>query len=121
MNLSAGKQALIWGTVALVFVLVLWGLGDVLMPFLLGMGIAYLLDPVADRLERSGLSRVWAVTLITLVVIFALMAALVLLIPLLVRQGTQLIQTAPAMIDRLQDRQAMRERVIAAWRGGQAD
>ena len=65
-----------WGTVALVFVLVLWGLGDVLMPFLLGMGIAYLLDPVADRLERSGLSRVWAVTLITLVVIFALMAAL---------------------------------------------
>ncbi len=55
MNLSAGKQALIWGTVALVFVLVLWGLGDVLMPFLLGMGIAYLLDPVADRLERSGL------------------------------------------------------------------
>lgn len=103
MNLSAGKQALIWGTVALVFVLVLWGLGDVLMPFLLGMGIAYLLDPVADRLERSGLSRVWAVTLITLVVIFALMAALVLLIPLLVRQGTQLIQTAPAMIDRLQD------------------
>ena len=31
------------------------------------------------------------------------------------------IDLAERMIDRLQDRQAMRERVIAAWRGGQAD
>lgn len=103
MRLSAGKQALIWGTMALLVVLVLWGLGNVLMPFLLGMGIAYLLDPVADRLERAGVSRVWAVTLITAIVILALIALIVLLVPLLYRQGLQLIQTAPAMIDRLQE------------------
>ena len=60
MNLSAGKQALIWGTVALVFVLVLWGLGDVLMPFLLGMGIAYLLADAGHLLGDVGQVEVGA-------------------------------------------------------------
>ena len=33
--------------------------GSTLLPFLLGAAIAYFLDPIADRLERLGLSRVW--------------------------------------------------------------
>ena len=30
---------------------------DILLPFVAGMALAYLLDPVADRLERLGISR----------------------------------------------------------------
>lgn len=103
MRFAGSKQAIWWGAGALILALVLWVLGGAIMPFLLGMAIAYFLDPVADRLERAGLSRVLAVTLITAVVILALATALVWLVPLLIRQGTQLVETAPAMIDRLQE------------------
>ena len=103
MRFAGSKQAIWWGAVALVLTLVLWFLGGAIMPFLLGMAIAYFLDPVADRLERAGVSRTLAVTLITAVVILALATALVWLVPLLIRQGTQLVETTPAMIDRLQE------------------
>lgn len=102
MRFAGSKQALWWGAVALIVVLVLWFLGGAIMPFLLGMAIAYFLDPVADRLERAGLSRVLAVALITAIVVLALATALVWLVPLLIRQGTQLIETTPQMIDQLQ-------------------
>ena len=102
MRFAGSKQAIWWGAVALVLVLVLWLLGGAIMPFLLGMSIAYLLDPVVDRLERAGVSRGLAVVLITGLAVLALTTALVWLVPLLIRQGTQLVETTPAMIDRLQ-------------------
>ena len=40
--------------------LLLWLLSDVLLPFVAGMALAYLLDPLADRLERLGVSRLVA-------------------------------------------------------------
>ena len=61
MPVPARKQALYWSIAAAVLLLLLWQLGDVLLPFVLGGAVAYFLDPVADRLERLGLSRVWAV------------------------------------------------------------
>lgn len=103
MRFAGSKQAIWWGAAALVLVLVLWFLGNAIMPFLLGMAIAYFLDPVADRLERAGLSRTLAVVLITAIVVLAFAATLVWLVPLLVRQGTQLVETTPQMIQRLQE------------------
>lgn len=102
MRFAGSKQAIWWGAVALILALVLWLLGAAIMPFVLGMAIAYLLDPVVDRLERAGVSRVLAVVLITGLAVLALATALVWLVPLLIRQGTQLVETTPAMIDRLQ-------------------
>ena len=48
---------------------------DILLPFILGMALAYLLDPLADWLERSGMSRFWAT--ITIVILTVLVLALV--------------------------------------------
>ena len=59
MAVSANRQLRFWGIAFAVLVLVLWLLGSTLLPFLLGAAIAYFLDPVADRLERLGLNRVW--------------------------------------------------------------
>lgn len=95
MALPARQQALYWGIAAAVFLGILWLLGDVLLPFVLGGAIAYLLDPIADRLERLGLSRGAAVAIIS--VTFALVGgvALFLIIPMMVRQFAELIALAP--------------------------
>ena len=37
-----------------VFVALLWLLSDILLPFVAGMALAYLLDPLADRLRAAG-------------------------------------------------------------------
>ncbi len=75
MALPARQQALYWGTATVILLLAFWVLNDVLLPFVIGASIAYLLDPVADRLEAIGLSRTKAVLVISL-------AALILLLPL---------------------------------------
>ncbi|MDO5646423.1 AI-2E family transporter [Paracoccus sp. (in: a-proteobacteria)] len=99
MRIPIRKQAVWWGVAAAAFLLTLWLLGQAVLPFIIGAGIAYLLDPVADRLERLGLSRTMAVVLITFVVVLAFVAAMLLVVPLLVRQATALIETAPQMFE----------------------
>jgi predicted PurR-regulated permease PerM len=102
MALPVRDQLKYWGIAAAVFVFLLWFLGDVLVPFLLGGAIAYLLDPVADWLERHGLSRLWATVLITLFAVVSFILLLVLLVPTLARQATALVETAPQMFDNLE-------------------
>ncbi len=77
MALPAGEQVKYWGVAAAVFLVILWVLGDVMLPFVLGGAIAYFLDPVADWLQRLGLNRVMATITITLfATILFVMAAL---------------------------------------------
>ena len=54
--------------------LFLWVFSGILLPFILGMALAYLLDPVADRLERRGMSRFWATITIVLLTVLVLVA-----------------------------------------------
>ncbi len=95
MALPIRDQLKYWGIAAVVFMVVLWFIGDVLLPFLLGGAVAYFLDPVADRLERLGLSRTLATAVITLValLIFVLLALLV--VPMLINQAISLVEIAP--------------------------
>lgn len=102
MALPVREQAKYWGVATAIFLVTLWFLGDVILPFVLGGAIAYCLDPLADRIERMGASRVVATVTITLLtfMIFILLALLV--IPLLVQQATALIAAAPDLFQSLQ-------------------
>ncbi len=102
MALPVRDQVKYWGIAAAVFFLMLWALGDVILPFLLGCAIAYFLDPVADRLERLGLSRAVATTVIALLAVILFILAVLLVVPTLARQTTSLIETAPQLFQRLQ-------------------
>ena len=51
------RQFVFWVAALAVFVAVLWLLSDVLLPFVAGMALAYLLDPIARRAERLGIGR----------------------------------------------------------------
>ena len=103
MALPVRDQMKYWGIATVVFAVVLWFLGDVLLPFVLGGAIAYFLDPVADRLEKMGFTRAIAVTIITLfaLVLFIIMALLV--VPSLVSQAIDLFNIAPTLFGNLRD------------------
>ncbi len=94
----------IWGLGALAFLVLIYLLRGVLLPFVAGMAIAYFLDPLAQRLERLGLSRTMATTLITLVffVLFGLL--LFVLMPILEQQVVTFVQRLPAYVSALNDR-----------------
>ncbi|MFI3241272.1 MAG: AI-2E family transporter [Alphaproteobacteria bacterium] len=66
------NKFLFWGIILVVFSFLLYTLRPVLMPFVAGIILAYLLDPVADKLERLKINRGIAsiLTLIFAVLIF---------------------------------------------------
>lgn len=102
MGLPVRDQAKYWGIVAAVFFAVLWFMGDVFLPFLVGGAIAYFMDPIADRLERLGLSRTAATSVISIMALVVFILLILAVIPLLVQQLTQLINTAPEIFRKLQ-------------------
>ena len=102
MALPIRQQLKYWGIAAAVFFVVLWVLGDVILPFVLGAAIAYFLDPVADRLQALGCSRAIATAIITISALMIFVVLALLVIPTLVSQTAQLISTAPDMASRLQ-------------------
>lgn len=102
MALPVREQLKYWGIAALVFLALLWVIGDVLLPFLVGGAIAYFLDPVVTRLQNLGLSRAIATTLITLVAVVALVLLVVWIIPRLSNQLTALVRAAPDIAQQLE-------------------
>ncbi len=83
------------------FLLALYLLRSILLPFVAGMAIAYLLDPLACRLERLGLSRLWATVMMTFGFLLLVIAVLVLLAPLLQDQLVSFMQRVPAYVTQL--------------------
>ena len=65
------RQVVFWLAALAVFVLLLWLLSGILLPFVAGLAIAYLLTPLTDRLERLGVNRLVAALLIITVVVLA--------------------------------------------------
>lgn len=102
MALPVRQQVTYWGIAAAVFLLALWALGDVILPFLVGGAIAYFLDPIADRLERAGASRATATATISLVALVIFIILALLIVPMLVRQLGGLVNAAPEIFGRLQ-------------------
>ncbi|MCE8001750.1 AI-2E family transporter [Billgrantia ethanolica] len=85
------------GAVAMVWLL--FQLETMLMPFIAGIILAYLTDPLANRLQRLGMSRTLAVCGVFLIMTLVLVVALLVLIPLLVQQLRQFGQMVPGIFE----------------------
>ncbi len=99
---SLRRHILFWFGFLVIFVGFLMVFSSVLLPFIAGMALAYFLDPVADRLERLGLSRLMATILIlvTFILVFAL--SLIIIIPILATQLNDFFSHVPDYISQLQ-------------------
>ena len=87
---------------AAVIVGVLWVvslLSPILTPFVLALLLAWLGDPLVDRIERAGRSRNMAVTLVFILMVLLVVLALMILVPMMERQIMTLIDALPQMRD----------------------
>ena len=92
-----------WILIALLIVLLLWLLGPVLMPFVIGAVLAYALHPAVQGLSGRGVPRVLAVVLVEVIAITAILALLLLLVPILSRQLPLLRDQVPVLATKIND------------------
>ncbi len=96
------RHIVFWIAAFLVFVGLLWLLHAILLPFVVGAVLAYLLDPLANRLTKLGLSRVVAALIILGGFIIVLVALLVVIVPLLANQLSAFVAHIPGYVRQLQ-------------------
>ena len=97
---TTGKIMLMIGMAVLVGLIYL--LEPILTPFLMGMAIAYLGDPMVDRLERF-VGRTGGVVIVFILITLVLMAGFLLLLPMLMAEIASLVQSVPGFIRWLQE------------------
>lgn len=101
---NGSRQAWFWLALSALLLFLMWEVSAVLLPFVVGMAIAYFLDPVVDWFERRGLSRGLG-TLVTILVFFCIIVLVLLLfVPLLQGQVSDFISKLPNIVSALRDR-----------------
>jgi len=103
------RQVIFWVVAAAAFLAFLHIFRTILLPFVAGMALAYLLDPVASWFERRGFGRLTATIIILVLFVILFVVAMVIVVPILVNQITALIGQVPAYVDSLQ---SLFERVL---------
>jgi predicted PurR-regulated permease PerM len=96
------RQFTFWLAALFLFVLLFWLLSEILLPFIAGLAIAYLLTPLTDRLERLGVNRLAAALLIITVVVLTLIYLILLVMPILGAQLSSFIDSVPGYVTKLQ-------------------
>lgn len=96
------RQVIFWLAALALFILLLWLLSGVLLPFVAGLAIAYLLAPLTDRLENLGLNRMVAALLIITVAVLAFILIILLVAPLVGSQLSAFIGSIPGYVTKLQ-------------------
>jgi predicted PurR-regulated permease PerM len=96
------RQLIFWLGALIVVVLALWLLSEILLPFIAGLAIAYLLTPLTDRLERLGINRLAAALLIITFVVLLLVYLILLVAPILGGQLSSFIESVPGNVTKLQ-------------------
>ena len=98
-----GYSLLLGAATVLLLLWILDATGSVLAPFVLAFVLAYILDPVVDRVSsHPRISRSLAIVLILGPVLLGGAALVVVGVPILASQLSDLIESVPALVDRLE-------------------
>lgn len=102
--MTSGQRLRFWLIGLALALALLYVLRGMLLPFVAGMAVAYFLDPLADRLERAGLSRLAATSVITASFFLVVVVALAILVPVIEDQVLAFAHKVPGYVDTLNER-----------------
>jgi predicted PurR-regulated permease PerM len=102
MAMVLTRQMTFWVVALAVFIVLLWLLHEVLLPFVAGMVLAYLLDPLANRIEQLGVNRSLATLVIVGLFILVFILSVIVVAPILASQLFALVDNLPNYVARLQ-------------------
>lgn len=101
LGMKGERQVLFWIAALVAAIVVVAALKDVMLPFVVGMILAYALNPIADMLVARGLSRTAASGLVVALIVIVLALTVMFLVPPLVAQLQNLGETLPSALGRL--------------------
>lgn len=102
--MTTQQKSYFWVGALVVFIILLYLLRDVLLPFVAGMAVAYFLDPVCDWLESHGMSRTAATTLVTVIFFIIFILFLSWILPAAFVEVSALVRKLPSYFDVLKDK-----------------
>jgi predicted PurR-regulated permease PerM len=111
------NQVLIWIGLLVAVVLVLWVFRAILLPFVVGAALAYLLNPLVNQLQKWRINRAWATTIVLLSVITIVVSIFIMFVPLIGQQVIGLIRRLPQYVSDLQALFARWSPEINEWLG----
>jgi predicted PurR-regulated permease PerM len=100
-NISVVRPYLFWIAAVAIVASAVVLLHEILLPFLAGMALAYVLDPLVHRLERIGVNRGVAAFAIISLFICAVLALVIFAAPILGKEIANLIEKLPSYVAQL--------------------
>ncbi|MEM8833500.1 MAG: AI-2E family transporter [Pseudomonadota bacterium] len=95
MAVTTRTYFLFWAGVLTLFLGFVWLFNDILTPFVLGIVIAYLLNPLVKSFSTKGIKRTTASLIITVIFYLALIAVIAVITPILAKESAELIERMP--------------------------
>ncbi len=93
-----------WFVILFVFIVLLYALRSVLMPFVAGILLAYLLDPSVNKLTKFKISRTWATLIVCFMMVILVLPLMILFIGMVEEQIFLLLQATPKYLVIIMDK-----------------
>lgn len=110
-------QVLVWVGFFFATILLLWIFRSILLPFVVGLALAYLLNPLVNMIQKIGIGRAWGSALALFFVMALIFGLFLMLVPLVVQQVVGLIARLPGYITDLQGLVQNLSPQLAEWLG----
>lgn len=107
MYLRRKRNWLPWALVAFVLVITIWllfALGQILTPFIIAAVLAYILDPLVNRLEARGIKRGLGAMVVMLFALLVLFTLILIMVPMFLTQFQNLAERLPQLVAFLQNK-----------------
>jgi len=91
-------QVLVWVGFTAVVILLIWLFRPILLPFVIGIALAYILNPAVNFVQRYIVSRAWSTAVVLLGVLAVIIGIFVVITPLIVAQVAGLVGRLPGYV-----------------------
>ncbi len=110
-------QVLIWVGFTVVVIFALWLFRPILLPFVVGIALAYILNPLVNIIERARIGRGWATALVLLGVLSVIVGVFFIVTPLIASQVGGLVLRLPGYFGELNELVRTMAPQLTEWLG----